>query len=284
MKCVSVFISLLLLVSGCDKADKTAGDIGKDSEFKAYLELKRIPADDTKRVATARQAFDERIQLTDAIKKMPDASNSVIQAEIAEYERQIIVSRYFEGFLSKTVNEEAVKNYYDMHPELYEKNRAHVSHIFFRTNPQMSGAERDAKMVKAKEAYSKLQAGESFDVVAASYSEDKQTANKGGDLGWLTQGAVDPVFSQRVFSEQSASVASSGKPDNNSAPVVQETGSAVSYSEPFVSGLGIHLIKIIDGPKKVKEPFENVKGDILYQLRQEAKDAEMQRLIGKKQG
>lgn len=276
MKFVSFFIALVFLVSGCDKADS-----GKDSEFQAYLELKRIPSDDQQRVSAARQAFDERVNLTDAIKKMPDASNTVIQAEIAEYERQIIVSRYFEKFLNKAANEEAVKNYYDMHPELYEKNRAHVAHIFFRTNPQMSAAERDAKMIKAKEAFGKLQAGETFDAVAASYSEDKQTANKGGDLGWITQGAVDPVFSQKIFLAQPVSSNnSSGK--SESTPITQASDNAGSYSEPFVSGLGIHVIKIIDGPKKVMEPFENVKGDILYQLRQEAKNAEMQRLIGKK--
>lgn len=258
-------LSLMVIVAGCDKPVKNAEVSNLDPAFKAYLEFKRIPQDDKKQVEAAKASYDERVALVAAIQKTDTANDSLIKAEIADYERQITVSRYFERFLNKTVNEQAVKNYYDMHPELYEQKRAHVAHIFFRTNPQMSDAEREAKMIKARDVYSKLSAGESFEAVVAAFSEDTMTANKGGDLGWMTEGAVDAAFSQQVFN---------GKKEGDDT--------AKAFSEPFVSGLGIHIVRVIEEPKQVKEPFENVKGDILYQLRQEAKQAEMQRLLGNK--
>lgn len=264
MKLKCIVFSLLVIVAGCDKPAKQAEVNNLDPAFKAYLEFKRIPQDDQKQMEAAKATYDERLKLADAIRKTDTTNDSLIKAEIADYERQITISRYFEQFLNKTVNEQAVKNYYDMHPELYEQKRAHVAHIFFRTSPQMSDAEREAKMIKARDAYSKLSAGESFESVAATFSEDAITASKGGDLGWMTEGSVDAAFSQQIFNAKK-----------------QGDESANAFSEPFTSGLGIHILCVIEEPKQVKEPFENVKGDILYQLRQEAKQAEMQRLLGK---
>lgn len=264
MKSVCFVLSLLVIVAGCDKPAKQAEVSNLDPAFKAYLEFKRIPQDDKKQVEAAKASYDERVALVAAIQKTDTANDSLIKAEIADYERQITVSRYFEKFLNKTVNEQAVKSYYDMHPERYEQKRAHVAHIFFRTSPQMSDAEREAKMIKARDAYSKLSSGESFESVAAAFSEDAMTSGKGGDLGWMTEGAVDAAFSQQIFNAKK-----------------QSDESAKVFSEPFTSGLGIHIARVIEEPKQVKEPFDNVKGDILYQLRQEAKQAEMQRLLGK---
>ena len=52
-------------------------------------------------------------------------------------------------------------------------------------------------------------------------------------------------------------------------------------SEPFETPFGFHVVKLIDGPKVVKRPFDAVAGDIRYQLRNKAKQAEIERLKGK---
>src|SRR5690606_37369456 len=123
------------------------------------------------------------------------------------------------------------------------------------TNPAMSEAERQALLTKAHEAYSRANAQEDFAALAKEFSEDLLSAKQGGDLGWLQEGAIDPAFSNKVFSMK-----------------------AGELSEPLVTPFGFHVIKVIDGPQVIKQPFESVSGDIRYRLRQEAKQAELERL------
>ena len=122
----------------------------------------------------------------------------------------------------------------------------------------MSEPERKAKLTTAQEAYSKIRAGKDFAQIAKDYSEDKVSAKKGGDLGWLKEGSIDPRFSKTLFELEPGSV-----------------------SEPFETPFGFHIVKLIEGPKVVKRSFETVAGDIRYQLRAKAKNAEIERLMGK---
>jgi peptidyl-prolyl cis-trans isomerase SurA len=47
----------------------------------------------------------------------------------------------------------------------------------------------------------RIQAGEKFARVAAEASEDETSARAGGDLGYVTRGAMDPAFEEAVFSQ-----------------------------------------------------------------------------------
>jgi peptidyl-prolyl cis-trans isomerase C len=49
-------------------------------------------------------------------------------------------------------------------------------------------------------------------------------------------------------------------------------------SEPFLTTFGYHIVKVLDEPRVVTRPFEAVKGDIRYKLRNQAKQAELERL------
>ncbi|TKR77141.1 hypothetical protein L596_018164 [Steinernema carpocapsae] len=53
------------------------------------------------------------------------------------------------------------------------------------------------KQSKALEALEKLKAGQKFNEVAATYSEDK--ARSGGDLGWMTRGSMVGPFQDAAF-------------------------------------------------------------------------------------
>uniref|UniRef100_A0A1I7XY27 Peptidyl-prolyl cis-trans isomerase n=1 Tax=Steinernema glaseri TaxID=37863 RepID=A0A1I7XY27_9BILA len=53
------------------------------------------------------------------------------------------------------------------------------------------------KQSKALEAIEKLKAGQKFNEVAATYSEDK--ARSGGDLGWMTRGSMVGPFQDAAF-------------------------------------------------------------------------------------
>jgi peptidyl-prolyl cis-trans isomerase C len=167
----------------------------------------------------------------------------------------MLINRYFEAFLKDKAGEDSLKNYYTANANQYESRKVHVAHILLRTKRSMPEEEKKSKLTSAQAAYAQLKKGVGFEKVAEEYSEDTVSAKKGGDLGWLKEGAIDKRFSEKVF-----------------AMKVGET------SEPFETSFGYHVVKLIEGPMVVKQAYETVKGTIRYQLRSQAKAAEMKRL------
>lgn len=226
------------------------------AEFSAYLKFKRVPEQDKERVKRALDEYVNRAALAAAIEKTEKLDADLIQAELEEFRRQMLIGRYFDEYLNASVDDSAVRNYYTSNQQTYETTRVHAAHLLIRVDTKMSEIERQAKLSSAHEAYSQIQKGDDFAEAAKKYSEDRVSAEKGGDLGWLNEGAVDPEFSKRLFAMKPGDV-----------------------TEPFLTPFGFHIVKMIEGPQVVKRPVEAVEGDIRYQLRNEAKMAETERLL-----
>ena len=251
------------LLTGCtDQEEKTVGFVNDqpvtETEFNAYLQFKRIPSDNEGLKTRELDAYLQRTALAAAIEQEALLSPASITAEVTEFKKQMLVSRYFEQYLKDNVTEEAVKNFYTSNPDEFQSRKARVAHILIRTNESMSPNEKQALLTKAQEVYSRIQAQEDFAKVAEEVSEDLNSKKRGGEIGWLREGAIDPAFSARVFTMKEGDV-----------------------SEPVATPFGFHIIKTLDEAQIVKTPFEQVKGDIRYRLRQQARDAEMERLQGK---
>lgn len=262
MKKQLVILACVFAVFACgDGSNDFARVNGKTisaSQFDAFLKFKRIPKTDTGRVEKMADEYLEREALATVIEKEGGLDAPVVEAELNELKKEMLISRYFERFLNDSVTEQAVKNYYENHSDAYEQKKAHVAHILIRTNKKMDESERQAKLTTAQDAYSKVRTGQKFEDVAREYSEDKVSAKKGGDLGWLKEGSISDVFSKKVFEMEQGAV-----------------------SEPFETPFGYHIVKLIEAPKVIRQPFKSVEGNIRYQLRNEAKQAEVQRLMGK---
>lgn len=56
----------------------------------------------------------------------------------------------------------------------------------------------DEAQKKAKDLLAQIKAGAPFDQLARTYSIDKVSATRGGDLGWFGKGAVVPAFQEAV--------------------------------------------------------------------------------------
>jgi len=255
-----VIVSILL--AGCsyfEEGDIIATVNGRnvtEQEFDAYLTLKRIQIRDDKHRSVLLEQYLQRDALSQVIENTyGDVAKSAAAAELDEFRRQMNISRYFEQYLKDAVTEQKISNYYAANEAQYSDTKVHVAHVLFRLKKGMTEAERKAKLTTATEAWSKLKAGEDFGKIADDYSEDRISAKKGGDLGWLKKGSIDPKFSMKIFEMNKNDI-----------------------SEPFETSFGYHIVKIIEEPKTVKKPFEAVKGDIRYLLRQQSKDAELDRL------
>ena len=226
-------------------------------EFDAYLAHKRIKLRDQAHADKVLKDYVERDALAQAIESQALLNTDAIDTELAEFKKEMLISRYFERFLSDRIGIDAVTNYYGEHAEEYAERKAHVAHILVRTSRRTTETERAAKRVKIQEAHSKLGTGADFAKIAEAYSEDKVSGPKGGDLGWVKEGSIHPVFSKTAFEIATGQV----------SPV-------------FETSFGFHVLKVIEEPKVIRKPLKAVEGDIRYQLRAKAKGAEMDRLNG----
>ena len=251
---------LASITGGCNKKEPSVGSVDGNpvtvKELEAYLSFKRIPTDEKEKVVETRDAYMDRAALAKAIEKQKFLDADLMKIEIEEFKREMLIGRYFEKYLSENVTDQAVSNYYKSHADEYSVKKVHAAHILVRTNKKMSAEEGREKRALIQEAYEKIKSGEAtFADVAKEVSEDKISAQKGGDLGWLAEGAVDPTFSKTVFSTEKGAV-----------------------TEPFKTPFGYHIVTVLDEPRVSNVPLERVSGKIRYLLRDKARKAEMERL------
>jgi peptidyl-prolyl cis-trans isomerase C len=249
------------LLFSCGKNENIIASVDNNNisqtTFDAYLDLKRVDKSNAKQAQGHLTQYLNREAMAMAIEKANFLSEDKVDAELNEFKKEMLISRYFEQFLKEQVSESAIRNYYAANAEKFESKKAQVAHILIRTNKNMSEIERKAKHTRAHEAYSKLKTGEDFAKIVSEYSEDTISAKKSGELGWINEGAIDPIFSKTVFSQL--------KTDEISAP--------------FQTSFGFHIVKLLAEPAVVKKPLERVKGDIRFRLRKKVKDEEMMRLM-----
>jgi len=224
-------------------------------EFDAYAKFKRLPLNDEKKAQEFLDQYLQRLTLVSAIEKSAKLDRAALDVEFNEFKREMMISRYFEKHLADAVSDDAVKNFYNSNAQKYEQRKVHVAHILLRTHTNMSATEKQAKLTAAQAAFSAVKSGKDFAKVASDFSEDTLSGKKGGDLGWVKEGAIDSKFSAQVFAMKPGDV-----------------------SEPFETAFGFHIVKLLEGPATARQPLEAVTGDIRYQLRNQAKDTEVKRL------
>lgn len=115
-----------------------------------------------------------------------------------------------------------------------------VSHILFRVTDKN---QEPVAQAKAKIALARLADGDRFEDVARKYSEDPGSAERGGDLGYVSRGTLVKEFEE---------VAWTLKPGQVSGLVKTQ--------------FGLHIIKLYDIKPAEKADFERVKDDVRDKL------------------
>ena len=130
------------------------------------------------------------------------------------------------------------------------KGRVKAAHIMIVCDSKKQSDCNNAKE-KIDAIYSSIMNGESFEEIAKESSNDRKSAQKGGELGWISSGGnVYPSFENAVFNLIA----------NN------------QISKPFQTPNGWHIVKRLD--------FEDVKSyeDLRYELKNKIqKDARAQK-------
>src|SRR5689334_13085306 len=134
-----------ILVSGCGGDHKTSTELalvnGKtvtQDELHAFLKLKRISATDPARLAQLLDEYLKQEALAAAVESSGKLDTALTNAELNEFRKEMLISRYFQQFLDAQVTDQAVQSYYDTHAAEFEERKVRVAHVLFRTHQRMT--------------------------------------------------------------------------------------------------------------------------------------------------
>ena len=141
---------------------------------------------------------------------------------------------------STQVSDDELKVQYQQDIQQYQvPNRVHVDHILLMTVGK-TPAEVEEIHQKAEDLLKQAnKKGANFEELAKKYSEDPGTKDKGGDLGWITQGQTVPEFEKVAFSLPKGSI-----------------------SDLVKTQYGFHIIKVLDKETAHTKSFDEVKDSI----------------------
>jgi peptidyl-prolyl cis-trans isomerase SurA len=122
-----------------------------------------------------------------------------------------------------------------------------TAHIMVKFSPTMQDKEKANLKVKIDEIYAKLKAGEKFEDLARQFSDDKPSAEKGGQLNWFGSSRMPIEFEKEAFAL--------AKNDD--------------YSEPFKTTYGWHIVKRLD--RKGIADFDQMKGDLKQKISKDSR-------------
>jgi peptidyl-prolyl cis-trans isomerase D len=137
------------------------------------------------------------------------------------------------------VSDDELKVQYQQNIQQYQvANRVHVEHVLLMTVGK-TDAEVEEIRQKAEDVLKQAKKGAKFEDLAKKYSEDPGTKDKGGDLGWITQGQTVPEFEKTAFGLDKGKI-----------------------SDLVKTQYGFHIIKVLDKETAHTKPFEEVKDSI----------------------
>lgn len=127
-------------------------------------------------------------------------------------------------------------------PEKFiQPEQRRVSHILLTVNDPKEDA---AVKAKAEEIYKQASAGEDFGSLAKRFSQDKASAEQGGDLGWSDRKLWVAPFADAAFSMKVGEIRG-----------------------PVKTQFGYHILKLVGIKPQVEKTFEESRSDLEAQYR-----------------
>src|SRR6266851_5082433 len=134
------------------------------------------------------------------------------------------------------VSDDMLKLQYQSNIQQYQvPNRVHPQHILLMTVGK-TDAEVEEIRKKAEDVLKQAKKGGKFEDLSKKYSEDPGSKEKGGDLGWITQGQTVPEFEKTAFSLNPGQI-----------------------SDLVKTQYGFHIIKVLEKETAHTKPFDEVK-------------------------
>lgn len=145
------------------------------------------------------------------------------------------------------VTDEDAEAFYKLNrKEFVVPEKVKISQILLKIPEKASHQTKEAIKEKASKLEQELRNGANFQKLAKANSEDQTTASKGGDLGWITRGSLDPKIEEEAFKLNKGEI-----------------------SPPIFTDHGYHLILVQDKVDETDKPFSEVKDEIVQRLKEE---------------
>ena len=149
------------------------------------------------------------------------------------------------------VSEETLRSYYEDNSDRYlQEEQRRARHILI-----LSGDDESAAEAQANDVLARIQAGESFEDLAAELSADTLTAPQGGDFGPLTRAQYPTELASEIFSMSEGELAG-----------------------PVQSEFGFHVLRLDEILEPGPLPLDQVRSELLTELREEEADARYREL------
>ncbi|MDI3381148.1 peptidylprolyl isomerase [Xenophilus aerolatus] len=147
---------------------------------------------------------------------------------------------------SVAVNDADLKAYYEQNKERFgTKEERRASHILITAAKDAPAAEREKAKAKAEQLLAEVRKSPgSFGELARKNSQDPGSAEKGGELDFVTRGAMVKPFEDAVFAMKKGEI-----------------------SNVVESEFGYHVIRLDDIKPAVVPPFEQVRAQIENDVR-----------------
>lgn len=144
------------------------------------------------------------------------------------------------------VSDDALQQYYEDNQDRYlQDEQRQARHILI-----LSGDDAAAAKAEANALLARIESGESFEALAAEYSDDGATANDGGNLGVLTRSQLPDELGGAIFSMEPGAV-----------------------EGPVETDFGFHIVRLDEVLEQGPLPLDQVRGELLSELRsREAED------------
>jgi len=201
--------------------------------LKAFNEInaiwKRVQKEDFAKVAKE-VSQDQSAEQNSGHIGWVSAFRTVYPFETTAYHTQV-------GTISKPVRTAFGYHILKIHARRNSLGEILVSHIMIFTSKGDEAQNKKAK-VTIDSIYQRVLAGDDFGTLAKTYSNDKGSSVKNGELPWFGTGRMVPEFETAAFA-------------------LKKVG---DISQPIQSAYGWHIIKLKD--KKGLAPFDEIKADL----------------------
>ncbi len=201
------------------------------------------------------QVLEKKISFEDAALKFstdPSAKNN--KGDLGFFSAFRMVYPFENAAFNTTLNSVSMPfrtqfGYHIVKPTEKRKGRGKikVSHIMIRVKEGASITEKENLKKKADEIYQKIITGESYEKLAKEFSEDRNSARKGGEIGWINTGETFAEFDNAAFELK----------ENN------------TISKPIKSPVGWHIIKRLD--YKPVGSYQDMRSELKHKIQRDVR-------------